>query len=57
MRDLYLIFCDLNTLVMEQSDGLEEAQRNVVKAHDNVVEGQKQLYEARKMSKRCCTVM
>lgn len=57
MRELYTIFCDLNTLVLEQSEGLQAAQDNVVRAHDNVVDGQRNLAQARKMQKKCCNVM
>jgi t-SNARE complex subunit (syntaxin) len=57
MRELYTIFCDLNTLVVEQSEGLQLAQDNVVRAHDNVVDGQRNLAAARKMQKKCCNIM
>ncbi|CUG88082.1 SNARE protein, putative [Bodo saltans] len=57
MRELYTIFCDLNTLIVEQSEGLQAAQDNVVRAHENVVVGQQNLASARKMQKKCCDVM
>jgi t-SNARE complex subunit (syntaxin) len=57
MRELYTIFCDLNTLVVEQSEGLQAAEDNVVRAHENVIVGQQNLAAARKMQKKCCEVM
>lgn len=57
MRELYTIFCDLNTLVVEQSEGLQAAEDNVVRAHENVVVGQRNLALARKEQKKCCVVM
>lgn len=57
MRDLYLIFCDLNTLVVEQAEGLEMATVNVQRANENVQIGRQQLVEARRLQKKCCCTM
>lgn len=57
MHDLYLVFCDLNTLVVEQGEGLQLASDNVTRANDNVQVGREKLVEARKLQRRCCNVM
>ena len=57
MRELYLLFCDMNVLVMEQREGLEEAQASVQHARDQVQQGAEDLRKAKKYQKKCCLVM